>query len=140
MHTPPLDSNNSITPTTNTIDELWITSYDLEHLLTQHRHARHPQSNNLLTCTLSYYIYTRGQTYFHQILETPTRPITVYILFLNSTRATHQITTYRGYKGGVCMLIHYKCAYSNNLSTITTRAMISSFLQIIRIANQPLQM
>ena len=98
-------------------------------------HARHPQYSDLLTHTLSYHIYTRGQTYYHQILETPTRLITVYRLFFNSTRAMHQITTYGGYKGGLLMLIHYKRAYSNKSSTTTTYATISSFLQLIHIAN-----
>lgn len=84
-------------------------------------------------------IYTRGQTYNHRILETHTRPIPTYKLFLNSIRDMHQIMTYKGYRVGLLMLIHNKHAYPNNLSTVTTHATISPFLQIFDIANQPLQ-
>jgi hypothetical protein len=47
--------------------------------------------------------------------------------------------THRGYRGGLLTLIHNKHAFPGNLSKIPTPANISPFLQIIRIANQPLQ-
>ena len=47
--------------------------------------------------------------------------------------------TYRGIRGGLLLLIHNKHAFPDNLSKIPTPADISPFLQITRIANQPLQ-
>ena len=48
--------------------------------------------------------------------------------------------TYEGHRGGVITLIHNKYVYSNNLFESPTHATISSFLQIIRIANELLQL
>ena len=47
--------------------------------------------------------------------------------------------TYRGYRGGLLLLIHKKHAFPGNLFKIPTPAEISPFLQITSIANQPLQ-
>ena len=66
-----------------------------------------------------------------------------YKLFFNNThnitRVTRQRMTYRGHRGGLLLLIHTKHAFPGNLSKIPTPANISPFLQITRIANQPLQ-
>ena len=66
-----------------------------------------------------------------------------YKLFFNNThnitRVTRQRMTYRGYQGGLLLLIHKKHAFPGNLTKISTPAEISPFLQIINIANQPLQ-
>ena len=66
-----------------------------------------------------------------------------YKLFFNNThnitRITRQRMTYRGYRGGLLLLIHKTHAFPSNLSKIPTPADISPFLQITRIANQPLQ-
>ena len=55
------------------------------------------------------------------------------------TRGTRQRMTYRGYRGGLLLLIHKKHAFPGNLTKVPTPAEMSTFLQIIRIANQPLQ-
>ena len=57
----------------------------------------------------------------------------------NITRVTRQRMTYKGYRGGVLLLIHKKHAFPGNLAKIPTRAEIYPFLQIISIVNQPLQ-
>ena len=57
----------------------------------------------------------------------------------NITRIMRQRMTHRGYKGELLTLIHNKHAFLGNLSKIPTLADISPFLQIICIANQPLQ-
>ena len=66
-----------------------------------------------------------------------------YKLFFNNThnitRVTRQRMTYRGYRGGLLLLIHKMHAFPGNLSKIPTPVEISPFLQITRIANQPLQ-
>ena len=66
-----------------------------------------------------------------------------YKLFFNNThnitRVTRQRMTYRGYRGGLLLLIHNTHAFPGNLSKIPTPANISPFLQITHIANQPLQ-
>ena len=67
-----------------------------------------------------------------------------YKLFFNNThnvtRVTRQRMTYRGYRGGLLLLlIHKTHAFPSNLSKIPTPANISPYLQITRIANQPLQ-
>ena len=65
-----------------------------------------------------------------------------YKLFFNNThnitRVTRQRMIYRGYRGGLLLLIHKTHAFPGNLAKIPTLANISSFLQITRIANQPL--
>jgi hypothetical protein len=66
-----------------------------------------------------------------------------YKLFFNNThnitRITRQRMPYRGYRGGLLLLIHNKHAFPGNLSKIPTSANISPYLQITRIANLPLQ-
>ena len=66
-----------------------------------------------------------------------------YKLFFNNThnitRTIHQRMIHRGHRGRLLALIHNKHASPGNLSKIPTPVNISHFLQIIRIANQPLQ-
>lgn len=66
-----------------------------------------------------------------------------YKLFFNNThniiRITRQKMTYRGYRGGLLLLIHKKHAFPYNLSKIPIPADVSPFLQITRITNHPLQ-
>ena len=63
-----------------------------------------------------------------------------YKLFFNNTynitRVTRQRMTYRGFRGGLFLLIHNKHAFPGNLSKIPTPADILPFLQITRIANK----
>ena len=46
---------------------------------------------------------------------------------------------YRGYQGGLLLLNHNKHAFPGNISKIPTPVAISPYLQIVRIANLPLQ-
>ena len=79
---------------------------------------------------------TKSTTYIQRLFPQ-------YKLFFNNThnitRVTRQRMTYRGYRGGLLLLIHKKHAFPGNLTKIPTPTEISPFLQIISIANQPLQ-
>ena len=79
---------------------------------------------------------TKSTTYIQRLFPQ-------YKLFFNNThnitRVTRQRMTYRGYRGGLLLLIHKKHAFPGNLTKIPIPAEISPFLQIISIANQPLQ-
>lgn len=46
---------------------------------------------------------------------------------------------YRGYTGGLPLLIHNKHAFPSSMAKIPTPADISQFFQIIHVANQPPQ-
>lgn len=66
-----------------------------------------------------------------------------YKLFFNNThnvtQPTHQRMTYKAHQGAILTLIHNKYAYLDNPSKTFSHAIIFAFLQLIHIANQPLQ-
>ena len=102
----------------------------------QHLIIHHQQPPSIITIQETKLSATKSTKHIQRLFPQ-------YKLFFNNThnitRIARQRMTYRGYRGGLLLLIHNKHAFPYNLSKIPTPADISPFLQITRIANQPSQ-